>query len=75
MDIEKEIDYGSARSFPGLNPPNDAVEIERRKLGDNTYIYYQDADGKLYYNTTRGIQFELEMQERQKVRKIRKRME
>lgn len=75
MDIGKEIDYGSARSFPGLKPPNDAVEIERRQLGDNTYIYYQDADGNLYYNTTRGIRFELEMQERQKVWKIRKRME
>ncbi len=72
-DIEN-IDWGSARSFPGLIPPNEAEEIARKKYGDNTYIFYRDSEGNLWYNTTKGIAFELEMQERDKVRKITKRM-
>ena len=69
-----DIDYGEARSFEGLVPPNKAIEIERQKVGSNTYIYYQDEAGNLYYNSTNGIAFEREMQERRRVSKIRKRM-
>ncbi len=69
-----DIDWESARSFSGLLPPNEAEEIARKKCGDNTYIFYRDSDGNLWYNTTKGIAFELEMQERDKVRNITKRM-
>ena len=69
-----DIDYGMAKSFVGLVPPNEAIEVERQTVGSNTYIYYQDKEGNLYYNSTNGIAFEREMQERRLVSKMKKRM-
>lgn len=72
MDIEN-IDFSTARSFPDLRPPNDAVEIFREKKNGNTYYYYQDAKGNLYFESDKGYAFKREMHERERIRKIRKR--
>ena len=73
MDIEN-IDFGTARSFPGLKPPNEAVEIHREKHGSTIYYYYQDDEGNLYFETSKGYAFKREMIEAEKVMKIRNRM-
>lgn len=72
MDIEN-IDFSTARSFPELNPPNEAVEIHRAKHGSTIYYYYQDSKGNLYYETSKGYAFKREMVAAEKALKIRKR--
>lgn len=69
-----DIDLCEARSFTGLVPPNEAVEIAQEKHGDTIYFYYQDSKGNLYYETSKGYAFKREMIEAEKVLKIRKRM-
>lgn len=68
------IDFRNARSFPELTPPKDAIEIYQEKVGNNTYHYYQDKDGNLYYETDKGYATKHEMLLAQNVQKIRKRM-
>ena len=68
------IDLKNARSFQELRPPNDAIEIYQERVGNNTYHYYQDADGNLYYETDKGYAIKHEMAETQMIQKIRKRM-
>lgn len=70
IEITGNEKWGEARSFPGLTPPNDAVEVLRKKTKNDTYIYYKDEDGNLYYNTKSTIAFELEMRERKRVGNI-----
>ena len=71
--------YGPARSFtPGENPPNDAKEIYRtteEMWGKKcTIIYYIDKDHNLYYENMAISEFDREMRERDRIRRIRKRM-
>ena len=72
--MDTKLNLGEARSFMGLVPPNEAVEIAQEKHGTTTYYYYQDSEGKLYYETSKGYAFKREMMEAEKVLKIRKRM-
>lgn len=72
MDIEN-IDLGSARSFPDLRPPNNAVEVFREKKNGNTYYYYMDEEENLYFESDKGYAFKREIMERERIRKIRKR--
>ncbi len=57
-----------AWSFPGLEPPADAVYIGAVEDEDDITFYYRGSDGKFYYDTARNRRFELEMQERKKER-------
>ena len=69
-------EQGPAWSFPpGERPPDNAEEIyrEKRPNGD-TYIYYQDKSGKLWYKSARIEKFDEEMRLAQRIRKMKKRM-
>lgn len=71
-------EYGPAWSFPpGEKPPNNAKEIYRTtetRLGKTTtIIYYMDAESKLYFENMAITEFDREMRERDRIRRMRKR--
>lgn len=65
-------DGKDAASFAGLEPPNEAVEIGRVTRRKNTFIFYRDKEGKLYYDTLRGLRFKKKMEEAQRMKATRK---
>lgn len=70
IEITGDEKYEEAWSFTGLTPPNGAVEIKRVKTKYDTFIYYKDINGNLFYQSKKTMEFEREMRERKIVRNI-----
>ena len=71
--ITGDENWNEARSLPpGTPPPNGAIEVCREKTDKDTYYYYKDPKGNLYFQTKNTLEFESWMQERNRVTKIKK---
>lgn len=57
-----------AWTFQGLTPPNDAKKVAEEKRDGQLYEYYADSDGNIYYETTRGRKWKLDILNWQKER-------
>ena len=69
MGTELEKAIGNAFSFPGSEPPEEAVEIGRVNHAGTVFIYFRGNSGTLYYGTERGMEFARQMEEKQKKKK------
>lgn len=49
-------------SFPGLIPPNGALFLGFLTREDDTYSYYMDPEGEIYYESDKGRAFEKKME-------------
>lgn len=61
--------FSTARSFPGLEPPNGAQIVGSRQIANDIIYYFQDGEGTLYYETVRSRRFKEEMAAAQKRRR------
>lgn len=63
------IDDSSARSFPGLEPPNGAQVVGSKTTPNDIIYYFKDSEGTLYYETVRSRRFKEEMAAAEKRRR------
>lgn len=64
--------FSTARSFPGLEPPNGAQIVGSRQIANDIIYYFRDSEGTLYYETVRGRRFKEEMEMAQQRRRRKK---
>lgn len=57
-----------AWTFQGLTPPNGAAKVAEEHRNGQLYEYYADSDGNIYYETTRGRKWKLDILNWQKER-------
>lgn len=63
------LDFATARSFPGLEPPNGAQMVGSRQTQSDIIYYFRDREGTLYYETVRSRRFKEEMAAAEKRRR------
>lgn len=69
----EETGIEEARSFPGLNPPNNAKEVARVTRHHGTYIYFRDKQGNYWYDSVEGLNFKRKMAEAEQRQKTERR--
>ena len=69
---ELETGFKEAKSFPGLNPPNNATLLGKIQTPKDIVNIYKDSQGNYWYDTENGRKFEMDMQERIKKREEEK---
>lgn len=69
--MDKDELFASAMSCVG--PPPDSVVIATEERSNNTYTFWKDSEGQIWYTSARTEAFNAEMQEAAKRRKAEKR--